>query len=59
MKYDTYVYVPKGNIQIADFGWPVYVPNSRRATVCGTLDPPEMIEGAMLDEKGSLELGAS
>ena len=43
---------------MADFGWPVNVPNSRRATECGTIDPPEMIEGAMLDEKGSLELWA-
>ena len=42
-----------GNIKIADFGWSVHAPNSRRATMCGTLDylPPEMIEGSMHDEK--------
>lgn len=36
----------KGNLKIADFGWSVHAPNSRRATVCGTLDylPPEMVE---------------
>jgi len=41
-----------GNIKIADFGWSVHAPNSRRATMCGTLDylPPEMIEGSMHDE---------
>merc|ERR1712025_9108 len=46
----------KGNIKIADFGWSVHAPNSRRATICGTLDylPPEMIEGAMHDEKVDL-----
>jgi len=45
-----------GNIKIADFGWSVHAPNSRRATMCGTLDylPPEMIEGAMHDEKVDL-----
>merc|ERR1712059_59480 len=50
-----------GNIKIADFGWSVHAPNSRRATMCGTLDylPPEMIEGAMHDEKVDLwSLGA-
>ena len=31
----------------------VHAPNSRRATMCGTLDylPPEMIEGSTHDEK--------
>ena len=48
-----------GNIKIADFGWSVHAPNSRRATMCGTLDylPPEMIEGAMHDEKVDLVAG--
>ena len=43
----------KGNIKIADFGWSVHAPNSRRGTMCGTLDylPPEMIEGALHDDK--------
>lgn len=35
-----------GEIKIADFGWAVHAPSSRRKTLCGTLDylPPEMIE---------------
>lgn len=35
-----------GNIKIADFGWSVHAPSSRRKTMCGTLDylPPEMVE---------------
>lgn len=34
-------------IKIADFGWSVHAPTSRRNTLCGTLDylPPEMVEG--------------
>lgn len=35
----------KNEIKIADFGWSVHAPSSRRDTMCGTLDylPPEMI----------------
>jgi len=46
----------KGNLKIADFGWSVHAPSSRRATMCGTLDylPPEMIEGNLHDEKVDL-----
>lgn len=46
----------KGNIKIADFGWSVHAPNSRRGTMCGTLDylSPEMIEGALHDDKVDL-----
>lgn len=35
-----------GNLKIADFGWSVHAPHSRRTTLCGTLDylPPEMIQ---------------
>lgn len=42
----------KGNLKIADFGWSVHAPSSRRTTLCGTLDylPPEMIEGKEHDE---------
>lgn len=42
-----------GNIKIADFGWSVHAPNSRRATMCGTLDylPPEMIEQKQHDSR--------
>lgn len=37
----------KGDLKIADFGWSVHAPTSRRTTLCGTLDylPPEMVEG--------------
>ena len=37
----------KGELKIADFGWSVHAPHSRRQTLCGTLDylPPEMVEG--------------
>jgi aurora kinase len=36
-----------GLLKISDFGWSVHAPNTRRATLCGTLDylPPEMVEG--------------
>ncbi|XP_008582977.1 PREDICTED: aurora kinase A [Galeopterus variegatus] len=45
-----------GELKIADFGWSVHAPSSRRTTLCGTLDylPPEMIEGHMHDEKVDL-----
>ncbi|XP_075384594.1 aurora kinase A [Tenrec ecaudatus] len=47
---------PTGELKIADFGWSVHAPSSRRTTLCGTLDylPPEMIEGHMHDEKVDL-----
>ena len=36
-----------GNLKIADFGWSVHAPSSRRGTMCGTLDylPPGQIAG--------------
>lgn len=36
----------RGELKIADFGWSVHAPSSRRTTLCGTLDylPPEMVE---------------
>lgn len=42
-----------GELKIADFGWSVHAPSSRRTTLCGTLDylPPEMIEGQLHDER--------
>lgn len=42
----------KGDIKIADFGWSVHAPSSRRETLCGTLDylPPEMVEGKTHDD---------
>lgn len=37
----------KGELKIADFGWSVHELNSKRTTLCGTLDylPPEMVRG--------------
>ncbi|KAJ3200689.1 spindle assembly checkpoint kinase, partial [Entophlyctis luteolus] len=37
----------QGELKISDFGWSVHAPNTRRQTLCGTLDylPPEMVEG--------------
>jgi serine/threonine protein kinase len=42
----------KGELKIADFGWSVHAPNTRRMTLCGTLDylPPEMVEGKEHDK---------
>ncbi|XP_050691106.1 aurora kinase-like [Eriocheir sinensis] len=42
----------RGDLKIADFGWSVHAPSSRRTTLCGTLDylPPEMVEGKPHDE---------
>ncbi|ESO89771.1 hypothetical protein LOTGIDRAFT_124656 [Lottia gigantea] len=46
----------RGDLKIADFGWSVHAPSSRRQTLCGTLDylPPEMVEGKMHNEKVDL-----
>jgi len=40
-------------VKIADFGWSVHAPSSRRQTLCGTLDylPPEMVENKPHDER--------
>lgn len=40
-----------GTIKIADFGWSIHAPTTKRQTLCGTLDylPPEMVEGAPHD----------
>jgi len=41
-----------GEIKIADFGWSVHAPTSRRGTLCGTLDylAPEMVDGKQHDK---------
>lgn len=46
----------KGELKIADFGWSVHAPSSRRDTLCGTLDylPPEMVQGRPHDHKVDL-----
>lgn len=42
---------PSGELKIADFGWSVHAPSSRRDTLCGTLDylSPEMVSGRLHD----------
>lgn len=42
-----------GEVKMADFGWSVHSPSSRRATVCGTpiYLPPEMIQKKPYDKK--------
>ena len=46
----------KGDLKIADFGWSVHAPSSKRTTMCGTLDylPPEMVEHKTHGEKVDL-----
>lgn len=41
------------SLKIADFGWSVHAPSSRRNTFCGTLDylPPEMVDLVEHDEQ--------
>lgn len=41
-----------GEIKIADFGWSVHTPTSRRTTFCGTMDylAPEMVDGKEHDK---------
>jgi aurora kinase len=43
----------QGELKISDFGWSVHAPNSRRSTLCGTLDylPPEMIKSGSSDNR--------
>lgn len=45
-----------GEIKIADFGWSVHAPSSKRYTMCGTLDylPPEMVEHTVYNESVDL-----
>ena len=42
-----------GEVKLADFGWSVHAPSSRRTTMCGTLDylPPEIVKHQQHDEK--------
>lgn len=39
-------------VKIADFGWSVHAPSSKRKTMCGTLDylPPEMLKQEIYDD---------
>lgn len=45
-----------GELKIADFGWSVHEPSSRRQTMCGTLDylPPEMVQHKVYDKSVDL-----
>lgn len=45
-----------GELKIADFGWSVHAPSSRRETMCGTLDylPPEMVQRKVYDKSVDL-----
>lgn len=45
IKPENILLAANDDIKIADFGWCVHAPSSKRATMCGTLDylPPEMI----------------
>lgn len=46
----------RGELKIADFGWSVHAPSSRRQTMCGTLDylPPEMVQHKVYDKSVDL-----
>lgn len=56
MKPENLLLCGEGQIKIADFGWSVHAPSSRRETLCGTLDylPPEMVLGKPHNEKVDL-----
>ncbi|KAH8682845.1 kinase-like domain-containing protein [Tricladium varicosporioides] len=45
-----------GELKIADFGWSVHAPSSRRRTMCGTLDylPPEIVNRCSYSESVDL-----
>jgi serine/threonine protein kinase len=45
-----------GEIKLADFGWSIHAPSSRRTTMCGTLDylPPEIVTHQPHDEKADI-----
>jgi aurora kinase len=46
----------KGDLKVADFGWSVHAPSTRRTTMCGTLQylAPEMVEKTEHDESVDL-----
>ncbi|MFH4977275.1 hypothetical protein AB6A40_003984 [Gnathostoma spinigerum] len=52
LKPENVLISSKGDLKIADFGWSVHEPSSKRQTVCGTLDylPPEMVYGRQHDK---------
>ncbi|KDR22618.1 Serine/threonine-protein kinase 12 [Zootermopsis nevadensis] len=52
IKPENLLLTMRGDILLADFGWSVHAPSSRRKTLCGTLDylPPEMVEAKTYNE---------
>ena len=56
IKPENLLLCANGQMKIADFGWSVHAPSSRRTTLCGTLDylPPEMVLGKPHNEKVDL-----
>eukprot|EP01132_Coremiostelium_polycephalum_P009230 gene9230-11308_t len=48
--------IADGEIKIADFGWSVHAPNSKRQTLCGTIEylPPEIVEHREYDKSADL-----
>lgn len=53
IKPENLLLTANGDIMLADFGWSVHAPASKRKTMCGTVDylPPEMIENRSYTEK--------
>lgn len=53
IKPENLLLTANGDIMLADFGWSVHAPASKRKTMCGTVDylPPEMIENRLYNEK--------
>ena len=53
IKPENLLLTANGDIMLADFGWSVHAPISKRKTMCGTVDylPPEMIENRPYNEK--------
>ncbi|XP_043264618.1 aurora kinase B [Colletes gigas] len=51
IKPENLLLTSTGDIKLADFGWSVHAPSSKRNTLCGTLDylPPEMVTGQTYD----------